>query len=221
MVSSTPVSTSHVDPTDPSKHLDGQKSFHILVGTVQHIMSTATTGITITSISFIPRRCLTGHSPTSTQSPLKENLQQEINQWSGKAGSTIKIRSSSEVNQINEDFHQYRKSAQVDKRLITKDNQSKYSIQDISRSVPKSQVNRTSTVFKEIEFIILIQTSHSNLRAIVSFPIQFNCNHYFFAFDHKLLHHLNHDPNHSHNISKSTPYHFYLHKIFSNSIVNF
>ena len=70
MVSSTTVTTSHVDPTDPSKHLKGQQSFHIHVGTVQLKMSRTTIGIPITSVSYSSKmlnRSLTDINTITTQ----------------------------------------------------------------------------------------------------------------------------------------------------------
>ena len=115
MVSSTPVITSHVDPTDPSEHLEGQQSFHIHVGTVQLIMSRTFTGFSITSISQSSKMLNRSLTDTNTL-----NTQKEVTQRSGKAISTTKIRSSSKVNQINEDFQQYK-----DQLKWTKDRQQK------------------------------------------------------------------------------------------------
>ena len=147
MVSSTPVITSHVDPTDPSEHLEGQQFPH----PCRYCRAQNVEGIPIASITLIPRRCLTGHSPTSTQSPLKESSTRSHSMVrQNKFNNTDQKFKQSESNQWR--LPTIQRSALVDKRSTTKENQSKCSIQEISRSVRKSQVNQTSTVFNEIEF---------------------------------------------------------------------
>ena len=165
MVSSTPVTTSHVDPTDPSKPFEGSTKFpHPCRYWTAHNVENIHWLIDHQYLSFL-ERCLTGHSPTSTQSPFKES--------STRSQSMVRQRKFNNKDQKfkQSESNQWRlstiqRSALVDKRSTTKDIQSKCSIQDISRSVPKSQVNQSSSLQRN-----RVYNSFSNF----SFKPQSNC----------------------------------------------